>query len=84
MRTGLRWVVLLAFLVLSLALTVAFWPHGAFLFFVFPFVLPWAGGRREPAPRACPRCGWRTRDPEARFCPRDAEPLPDAPSGERF
>ena len=83
MRLGLRWIVFLVFLAASVVLTVALWPHGAFLFLVFPFFFPWR--RRSPPPetRACPRCGWSTAAPDERFCPRDGEAL--APrSGERF
>jgi hypothetical protein len=73
MRLTPRWILFLAFLAAGTLLTILFWPHGLFLFLVFPFLFRWP--RRHPPPRACPRCGYATVDPEDRFCPRDGTRL---------
>jgi len=79
----LRWVVFLAGLAASVALTVALWTlgfPGFFLFLLFPF-LWFPFGRRQAPPVRCPACGWSTRDPAAAYCPRDRTRLVDKPEG---
>jgi hypothetical protein len=72
MRVPLRWAIALAAAAASIVLTVLFWPHGAFFFLFLPFL--WRPRARSV--RACASCGWATEDATARFCPRDATPLP--------
>jgi hypothetical protein len=47
------------------------------LFFLFvPFVpFLFRGARERPPVRECPVCGFRTRDPEYDYCPRDGHRL---------
>ena len=46
-----------------------------FLFLPFvPFLFAGRGRSREPA-RTCPRCDFRSRNPEYEFCPRDGSRL---------
>lgn len=66
----------------SLAVSaLVYWYTGSLLLFlVVPFVpfLFRAGGAapvERPPPKECPRCGFRTRDPEFEHCPRDGERL---------
>ena len=79
-----RTITALAGLVASLALSAAIYvATGSLLLFVFvpfiPFVLSRSlGGRadEETAPvRECPNCGFRARDPEFDYCPRDGRRL---------
>jgi hypothetical protein len=74
-RVGTALVGLLVTLAASVALWVLF--DVPFLFVAVPFV-PFLFRRREsdrPAVRECPECGFRTRDPEFDYCPRDGEAL---------
>ncbi|MFB6111487.1 MAG: hypothetical protein ABEJ35_03015 [Halobacteriaceae archaeon] len=72
----------LAGLLLSLLITAALsWYFESLVFlFVLPF-LPLLGWRKtaddEPARRTCPACGFSTRDPDHRYCPRDGTELQD-------
>jgi hypothetical protein len=75
MRTGLRWGVLAAGILVSVALSVLL--HGFFLFLLLPFLFfPIVG--RSPD-RVCARCGFTTRHPAYRHCPRDGAPLERVP-----
>ena len=75
-------------LVASLAVSLAAWYYfdTLLVFFVLPFVPILFRGReetREPSDEAtdsppvteCPRCGFRTRNPEFSHCPRDGARL---------
>jgi len=66
-------------LLASLIVSVALWRQfGALVLFVFlPFV-PLLFGRDDgerPGVRRCSDCGFRTRDPDYDYCPRDGTPL---------
>jgi len=64
-------------LVVSIGLSaVAWWYLDLALFLVFlPFV-PFLFRRGEQRPvRECPACGYRTRDDDHEYCPRDGERL---------
>jgi hypothetical protein len=83
MMVGSRAVTALAGLVASLAVSVAVWMYtGSLLLFVFvpfiPFLLSSSlrrdAGDHRPG-KACPQCGFRTRDPEFDYCPRDGRRL---------
>ncbi|QLG62155.1 hypothetical protein [Halorarum salinum] len=66
---------------LSIAVSVAAWVYfdTLLVFLLIPFVPFLLRGRGDDsartAPRACPECGFRTRDPEVRYCPRDGTEL---------
>jgi hypothetical protein len=68
-------------LVVSVGVTVlAWWYFDALaVFLILPFVpilFRRLDGREERPPvRTCPRCGFRTRDPEFDYCPRDGAEL---------
>ena len=80
-----RTITALVGLVASLALSAAIYvATGSLLLFVFvpfiPFVLSRSLGGREdeeeaPPVRECPECGFRARDPEFDYCPRDGRRL---------
>lgn len=77
---GSRTATALAGLAASLLVSVAAWVlFDSLLLFLFvpfvPFLL--RRGRESEAPQAreCPQCGFRTRDPEFAYCPRDGTPL---------
>ena len=86
-----RTIAALVGLVASLALSAAIYAvTGSLLLFVFvpfvPFVFSRSLGGREdreetPPVRECPGCGFRARDPEFDYCPRDGRRLRKA--GER-
>ena len=66
--------------VASIALSVVLWVAFDFpFFFLFvpfvPFLFRRGGERDEPPVRACPDCGFTSRDPEVQFCPRDGSRL---------
>ncbi len=48
-----------------------------FLFLFVPFIpfLFRRGKREEPPVRACPECGFTTRNRDFTYCPRDGTPL---------
>ena len=67
-------------LVASLAISAAAWVHfDTFLLFLavpfVPLLFRRRGDRDRRPSRACPECGFRTRDPEFRHCPRDGAVL---------
>jgi hypothetical protein len=65
----------------SLAVSVALWQFLGvpFFFLAVPFVpLLFRPGSEEPTVYECPDCGFRTRDPEFAYCPRDGTPLEEA------
>ena len=68
-------------LALSRAISVVAWVYFDTLFvFLFvplvPLLFRGFGGEEErPQVRVCPECGFRTRDHEVRFCPRDGTEL---------
>ncbi len=70
-------------IVASLAISVALYlATGSLLFFLFvPFVPFLFRGIGRSAPtevvRRCPRCSFRTTDPEHEYCPRDGSRLED-------
>ncbi len=81
---GSRTLTALLGVAVSLAISVVLYVYtGWLLFFLFvPFVpfLFRAGGSgaapvERPPAKACPRCGFRTRDPEYEHCPRDGSRL---------
>jgi len=75
-RTATAAVGLLASLALSIALYAAF--DTLLFFLVVPFVpFLFRGGDEPDRPpvRKCPVCGFRTRDPEYDYCPRDGHRL---------
>ena len=79
---GSRTLTALLGVVASLAISIVLYLYtGWLLFFLFvPFVpfLFRAGGSRpveRPPVKECPRCGFRTRDPEFEHCPRDGDRL---------
>lgn len=64
----------------SLLLSVGVWKvYGVGLFFLaVPFVPLLFRGRSsesEPTVHECPECGFRTRNPEFEYCPRDGTRL---------
>lgn len=73
----------LAGLLASLAITVGIYLYTGwlFVFLVVPFVpILFSRSRTEPSidrppVNACPQCGFRTRDPEFEYCPRDGRRL---------
>ena len=84
-----RMLTALAGLLVSLAVSAAIYvaTGSLLLFLVVPFVpflfsrsLGGDGGETPPV-RECPECGFRARDPEFDYCPRDGRRLRDA--GER-
>jgi hypothetical protein len=66
-------------LLASLAVSVALWLYfDTFLFFLLVPFVPFLFGRGEraaPPVRECPVCGFRTRDEEFDYCPRDGHRL---------
>lgn len=81
-RTSTALIGLIASLAISLAL---WWYLGTVVFFLFvpfvPILFRRTAGRSEPNVRTCPRCGFRTRDAEFEYCPRDGRRLePDLDS----
>jgi len=68
-------------LVASLAISVVLWVVFDFpFFFLFvpfvPFLFRRGGEEVEDSRvRECPECGFRSRDPQVRFCPRDGSRL---------
>jgi hypothetical protein len=67
-------------LLLSLVISVAAWIFfDSVLLFLFLPVLPFLFGRggaeTEREIRVCPTCGFRTRDPDVAYCPRDGTEL---------
>lgn len=87
MPSARTWTALLG-LVAGLALTVvlSWYLDTLFLLLLVPFI-PLVGRARRrgeadrPAERVCPECGFRSRDPETAYCPRDGTPL-DGHEGE--
>ncbi len=75
-RTATAAVGLLASLALSGILWVVF---DSLLFFLFvpfvPFLFRSGEEHDRPPVRECPACGFRTRDPEYDYCPRDGHRL---------
>ena len=71
-------------LVLSVAVSVVAWVYfdTLFVFLLVPFIpllfRGFGGGSQRPATRECPQCGFRTADPEVRYCPRDGTELREA------
>ena len=70
----------LAGVVLSLLLSVVVWyVFDVALFFLavpfVPFLFRSRGDRSEPPVWTCSQCGFRTRDPDFDFCPRDGTRL---------
>jgi hypothetical protein len=71
----------LLFLAGSLLVSAAAWVYfDTALFFLFVPFLPylWHRGSSqgdEPSVRECPQCGFRTRDEEYEYCPRDGRRL---------
>jgi len=61
----------------SVLVSLAAWQYfGSPVFFLFvPFVPFLFRSREEHSVRTCPSCGFSTRDPEVRFCPRDGTRL---------
>lgn len=83
-----RWLVAVVGLLASLAASAVIWWvfDVPFLFLFVPFVpyLLVRGRRSEPPPaRTCPRCGFSTRDPDFRYCPRDGARLEGDGAGGR-
>jgi hypothetical protein len=82
-RTATAVVGLVASLAISIAVYVA--TGWLFLFVFVPFVpflfaRPLGGdGPDRPPPRECPQCGFRTRDPDFEYCPRDGRSLRESP-----
>lgn len=85
---GSRTLTALLGVAVSLAISVVLYLYtGWLLFFLFvPFVpfLFRAGGSgatpvERPPVKECPRCGFRTRDPEYEHCPRDGSRLEEPP-----
>jgi hypothetical protein len=69
---------LAASILVSVVLWRTFGTPFVFLFVPFvPLLLRSRGGRDEPAPtvQACPTCGFRTREDDFEFCPRDGTRL---------
>lgn len=69
-------------LALSLAVSVVAWIYFdtllVFLLIPFvPFLFRGRGDADQARVRVCPECGFRTRDPEVRYCPRDGTELRD-------
>jgi len=72
-RTATALVGLVASLVIS---AVVYYYTGWFVFFIaIPFVPFLFGGDDRSPVRECPDCGYRTRDPENEYCPRDGTRL---------
>lgn len=73
-----RWLVAVLGLVASLAISVLAWVYfdTLLVFLLIPFV-PLVLGRSRPSrpEKRCPRCGFRTRDPDHEYCPRDGARL---------
>jgi hypothetical protein len=66
----------LAGLAVSVAVSLVLWVvfDVAAVFLVVPFVPLLARRLRRPR-RTCPECGFRTRDRDANYCPRDGTEL---------
>jgi len=66
-------------ILVSLAVSVVAWVvFDVAVFFLAVPLLPLLFRRQsddEPAVYECPDCGFRTRDPEFAYCPRDGSPL---------
>ncbi|MFW6448696.1 MAG: hypothetical protein ACOC0X_04025 [Halobacteriota archaeon] len=75
MRTA-RWSTAAVGLLASLAISAVLWWYlGTVVFFLFvPFVPFVLRPRRQPM-RTCPRCGFRSDDPDVAYCPRDGTRL---------
>ncbi len=75
---GSRTVTAAVGLIASVAVSVAAWYYFDTLvaFLLLPFV-PVLFGRGNDAPsrRACPACGFTSRDPSVEYCPRDGTRL---------
>ncbi|QLG27211.1 hypothetical protein HUG10_06495 [Halorarum halophilum] len=75
-----RTVTALVGLAISVAVSVVAWIYfdTLLVFLLVPFV-PFLFRGRADADQAragvCPECGFRTRDPEVRYCPRDGTEL---------
>lgn len=70
---------ILASILLSAALTFVGWVLFDIPFFALFLFLPFLPilfyrPRAEPL-RACPGCGWSTREPDLHYCPRDGQRL---------
>jgi hypothetical protein len=75
---GARTLTAVVGIAVSLAVSVAVWYYfdSLLLFLFVPFVPFLFRGRGERPPvRECPVCGFRTRDPEVDYCPRDGTRL---------
>ena len=80
---GSRTLTALVGIVASLAISVLLYLYtGSLLFFLLvpfvPFFFATGRGTRaveRPPVRECSRCGFRTRDPEFEYCPRDGSRL---------
>jgi hypothetical protein len=75
-----RWMMAVAGLAGSLALSVLLWvAFGSpfvFLFVPFvPFLLRRQSGRKGASAARCPDCDFRTMDPQHEYCPRDGRRL---------
>ena len=79
MRLGLGSRTLTALLAAALSLAVsvalAVYLDVLFLFLLVPFVPFLFRGEDESGVRECPICGFRTRDDDYGYCPRDGEEL---------
>ncbi|MFP4174347.1 MAG: hypothetical protein ACLFSW_01020 [Halobacteriales archaeon] len=77
LRFGSRTLTAVAVTALSLAVSVALavYLDVLFLFLVVPFVPLLFRGDDESGVRECPVCGFRTRDDDYDYCPRDGEEL---------
>lgn len=77
---GSRLLTAVAGLAASLLVSLVVWYsfHTVFLFLflpVVPFLLTRGGRPDESAVRSCPACGFRTRDRDFAYCPRDGSRL---------
>ena len=86
---GARTATALAGVAVSLALSILLWMvFDTLLLFLFVPFVPFLfrgfgtsdGREREPAVRACPQCGFSTRNDEYDYCPRDGHRLEQSES----